>query len=150
MAEIRPATADDIPEIVALGARAHAESPRYSQYTYAPARVEATAAALLGVPWGIVLIARTEALVGMFAGMVTPHGWCEASMATDAVVFVEPGHRGGLVFSRLLLAFERRAAELGADEVALGLSSGTRVDGVLQVYQRAGYELCGHQLRKRL
>lgn len=151
MISIRPATVADVTEVVELGVRMHAESPRFSRFPYSLEKAVNVAHGVLNNPDGIFFVAQGDTgLVGMFAGGVTEHAFVDGRFAYDLVIFVAPEHRSGSVFLRLLKAFEDRAKALGADECAPGLSSGVNAERTLQLFSRLGYSTAGYLTFKDL
>jgi GNAT superfamily N-acetyltransferase len=149
--QLRRATPADIPALVAMGGRMHAESPRYSRYPYQPERIRRAVGLMLASPACFVLIAeRDGAPAGFFGGMLSEHPFSGHFYAGDAAVYVTPECRGMSILPRMLRAFERWADDVGAEEVTLGVSTEVQTERTARLYSRLGYRLSGGILAKEL
>ncbi len=156
---VRPATAADIPAIVALGRRMHAESPRYSAVPYDKDRAESVVAQRVST--GGMFVADdprdcTEPGSPAYAIIGMADCWTEEQEATgivsgcNFVVYVLPQHRGGSTFSDLVFAMEDWAKERGATEFIVGVSTGQANEAIARAYEALGYSPSGISLRKPL
>lgn len=121
---IRTATIDDIPAVVGMGAKFHAQADL--PFAYDPDAFADFAGGLIG--GGVILLSD----VGMIGGVVAP-AFCGPSyrMAVELFWWAE---RDGLA---LLRAFEGWAADQGANEVRLStLAALPRADALVK---RKGY-----------
>lgn len=150
MTNVRFATPADIERCVELGARMHAESPRFSKFPYSPEKVKRMAAALIAGENSCVIVAehRDIGIIGFYGGFIAEHFFSEAKFAGDAAVFVSPSYRGGSAFVRMAMLFEEWARAHGAVEFAPGISTEVNPESVLKMYERLGYRLSGHLVVK--
>lgn len=119
---MRTATADDIPALVAMGKRFHAQSRQPMRYD------EAAIAALLGKMAGSVFMHEHGCIGGVLAPAYCDPQWI---MAVELFWWAD---RDGL---QLLRAFEEWAVESGANEIRMtSLASLPRADVLLR---RKGY-----------
>lgn len=143
---IRAATLEDIPAIVELGRRMHAESPRFSKLQYAPDKVEATFTIALTDHryFTLVKVEEDGEIIGGFAGFMAPH-WCSYDeVAQDLAVFVRPDRRGGMLAARMVKAFVYWADSRGAKLIALGISTGVMVEETARLYKSLGLKQFGY------
>ena len=141
----------DVPEVIELGARMHQES-RYNRWEYDKNYCAEMAKRVLSEK-GLFFsdIAREEGkLVGMMFGFLNRIPFCNASAAIDLIVYVIPEKRNGRLAMKLIKDYERWARIVGAEEIQLGVSSGTNPDKVAKFYNRLGYTSYGHFLRKEV
>lgn len=152
MVEIRPATVDDVPAILGLAKRMHAESPRFSRRAFSAAKCEAALAALLaGRLTGSTLVAEKDrTIIGMMVGIVTEHFFGTEKMATDLALYIAPEHRGGSLAPKLIKAFEKAMRATGAVEVSLGISTEIAAERTVELYRAQGYRLSGYSMLKEL
>lgn len=137
---IRLATHEDIPAIVQLGARFFEESPTYAPMVYAPEKIEALAARLIGNPDGYVrVIDRGTGLLGGMMGMVSEHWAARAKVATEIVLFVQPGARGQVHAWRLVGEFREWGRLKGCYKAVAGTSSGVMPEMCARLYERVGF-----------
>lgn len=135
---IRQATMTDVPALIELGAMMHAESPRYRHLTFRADKLAGLSHSL--VDDGILLLAVDHGRpVGMAVGFVMEQFFTDSRLAADLAIYVIPAHRGGPWFLRLVKAFERRALDLGADEISLGVSTEVDTERTAGLYERLGY-----------
>lgn len=143
MAAIRPATHDDIPEIVALGALMHAES-RYAVLPYSPAKLADLGARLIDWPDGFLQVAcKGDRIVGLMAGFVIEHFASTARVAGEYALFVEPASRGTRAAIRLLRAYRAWAESRGAVLIAAGITTGVHTDATAKFYESMGARQVG-------
>lgn len=137
---IRSASLTDIPELMRLCRLMHAESG--NRYALDEAKLQNLLERILIDPtFGIAVVAaRGAKLVGLMVGLVTPHFYSKARIATDLGLYVDPEHRGGATAVGLVGAFERRAVVLGADEICPGVSVGINDELAVKLYESLGYE----------
>jgi GNAT superfamily N-acetyltransferase len=142
---VRRATEEDIPEVLAMGAALHAESPRYSALTYNPAKVEFLARHVIADPEGGALVAEKDGkIIGMMAGFVAPHWFSDDLIASDYTFYVKPEHRRkGRAALMLVRAFEEWAAAHGAVSIVPGTSTQIDADSTARFYEKLGYERTG-------
>lgn len=124
---IRRATPDDFQRLADLGALMHAESPRFRDFTYQPARVLEMLAWLTNSPQGLVLVADMpfEGVIGGIMAMAVPHYACDLVQASDMAFFVHPEFRGGTAAARLVHGYLDWAREMGA-EPSIGVNTGVQ------------------------
>lgn len=124
MADLRPATHDDIDALVALAYAMHDESPRFRLYPFMADRMRETLATVLGMPLGFARVTEVDGvIVGAFVGVAAPHFACDVLQAQDLGVFVERAHRGTAVSGHLIKAFLAWADSIGA-EANIGVNTG--------------------------
>lgn len=143
---MRLAIHDDVDEIVALGAKMHAESPRFSKFPYNEAKLATLAHHLIGWKDGLILVCEDElhTIVGMYVGVVSDHYFSDARYATDLLLYVDPKHRGGLCAVRMIRAFAEWAKGRGALEIAPGCSTEVEPQKVRKLYEALGFRTAGY------
>jgi GNAT superfamily N-acetyltransferase len=150
MIEVRAPKPADLPALLALAQRMHAEGA-YSFLPFDPKKV-----ALLFVACGAMkdhfaaVADRGGAPVGFLGGKLATYPFCNETLATDLGFFVAPEHRASTAAVRLLRAFRAWAKERGAREVSLGVSSGVDVERIGALYERMGFRAMGGIYRERL
>lgn len=144
---IRNATIKDLPALLALGARMHAESPHFRQIAFSAAKLEETLRAVLGTPNGFLVLGDLQGHVaGVYVAVALEH-WCSTDLvATELALYVEREHRGTLLGARLIKAYLAWARELGCKQITAGVSTGVNVDKTTHLYQRLGFKQFGTQL----
>lgn len=138
----RPATQDDVPQIMALVTEmvaGTAFSPPVEEKLRRLVANSYTELALMG-----------DELVAFMCGIVCETFINHDRQAYDRGLFVAPAHRGTRTAVRLIRNFEAWARQRGASAVWLGQSVGHRVDDTLRFYQALGYECQGFNARKPL
>lgn len=149
MAKIRFATEHDVPVIVELGRRMHAESPRFSFFEFSEEKaVETTCLALSD---GLLLVAEQDGgVVGMIAGLPGEHFFSRARYICDLVCYVLPDYRGTSIGSRLVREWDKVISEADLDlaESILGISTEVQPERTKELYERLGYRLSGYIMVK--
>lgn len=144
MIMIRPATINDIPALIKLGAQMHVESPRFCRLRFSPAKVESTLLQLMSMPLGFLWVAEhEEGLIGGLAAVAGPH-WCSDDLvANDLALFIDREHRGGISALRLVNRYRCWVKEIGAVIGQLGVTTGIDTEGTANLFERLGFERCG-------
>lgn len=135
---IRAATQDDIPALLALGYRMHAESV-YAPFSFNEDKVRSVLESLLSGSGCVIVFERAGVILGYFLGMLTEHWFGDSTLACDLALYVVPEHRGGPAAVRLLRAYMNWARLVGADDVQIAQSTGVAIDRVAHLYQRFGF-----------
>ena len=131
---MRRATAEDIPFLLELGAKFHAE--KQAKYGFVEEDCRAFFAAM--IEGGVVLIEGRGFICGVAMGQPSNASYRSAH---ELFWWSEGGHG-----AELLAAFEQWAAEQGCDEVCLSHPASEAVVG--RYLQRKGYEPETSALRK--
>lgn len=141
---VRPATAADIPALVALGHVMHAEAAALRHATFDEAKVER--ALSVSISHGCAFVHEAEgAIDGAFCAVLVERWFSTDRYVTDLGLFVRPDRRGGLTACRLLDAFlfwcERM--KIPPADVVIGVSTGVHVEATGQLYERLGFRRVG-------
>ena len=140
---IRPATADDIPALIALGAVMHAESPRFSRFAFERDRLDGNIRMVLAYEYGFAVVAECAGeMVGGLLAVAMPHFACDLLQACDLAYFVRPDRRGGIAAVRLADAYREWAASLGA-EASIGLNTGVQPERTAKLLAALGAQQTG-------
>ena len=142
---IRPANPFDLPQLLDLGARMHAESPRFSRLAFSRARLHDTLRHLMTHPLGFLWVAMDgEAVIGGMAAIASQHWASNDLLATDLALFIDPAHRGGLSPVRLVNRYRWWAThEIKARIVQVGVTTGVQTETTAQLFERLGLKRCG-------
>lgn len=151
MSAIRPATAADLPAILAMGERFHAEAGWGDIVDFVPADCLGTLQHLLDNPGGILLVMESAGeVVGMAGGLAHPFYFNHAHRTGQELFFyVAPNARQGLG-SALLNALEDSAREIGCTSWAMIAVDRLRPAAIGRLYERRGYRAAEHSYIKRL
>lgn len=144
---IRDAHLGDIPALLALGEKMHAESPRFSRFPWSGDKVSELIKGLIASDDGLALVSeRGGEIDGGFLGMAFDHWSVNARASTDFALFVRPESRGGLLGAQLLRRYVRWAKSRGvADELLdCGIATGVDVEASSKLYQICGFRPCGN------
>lgn len=146
---VRTATLDDLPALVEMGRRLHAESPRYRDSAYLPEKVEALGRSL--IPAGGTHVAEKDGtIIGVMAGYVMEQWFSDYKVASDLVFYIAPEHRKTSRAALMLVrVFERWAFAQGAQEIIPGISSQIDIEGTTRFYVKMGYVVYGNTFIKR-
>ncbi|CNG65667.1 GNAT family N-acetyltransferase [Yersinia intermedia] len=140
---IRPATIDDIPALVALGARMHRES-RYVTFSFDEDKCTTLATNLINAEFGVVLaVEEGDQLIGWVAGGIGEQYFSHERMAFEYGVFIDTAHRGGTAGYRLVKAFIDWAKSHGAAVINMGITTGVHEERTGELYQRLGLARTG-------
>lgn len=147
---IRPATPEDIPAIVAMGEKFHAEAGWADIAEYRPDDCARSIAAMIEGS-GIVLVAEREGqVVGMAGGVVGPL-YFNAGHVTgqELFLYMTPGLRDG-TGARLLAGLEDEARRRGCQSWIMIALDRVSPEATGRLYQRRGYRAAEHSWIRRL
>ncbi|EHD22077.1 MULTISPECIES: GNAT family N-acetyltransferase [Brenneria] len=140
---IRHATIEDIPALVLLGMRMHAES-NYQKISFNAEKCAGLADQLITSQYGVVLVAETGGqIIGWMAGGVAPFWFSHDRMAFEYGVFIDAEHRGGSAGYRLVKAFIGWAKGHNAVEIRMGITTGVHEERTGDLYQKLGLKRTG-------
>ena len=146
---IRPATHDDVPRLVELGAIMHATTSFRDQ----PYSSERTGDFLKGLIDGAGVMFAAEVsgqVVGGLAGAVGQQWFNNDLIAYEYCVFIEPTRRQGIIATRMILAFQEWARIKGAKQIVMGVTTGVNIEGTTRLYQSLGFEYAGPVFKMEL
>jgi GNAT superfamily N-acetyltransferase len=137
---IRHATIEDVPAIVAMSAKFYATT-NYARFASMSEETVADLAATL-VERGVMLIAEADAApVGMVGLFVAPYMFNhDVRMAHEVVWWVEPTAQGAGIGRALLDAVEPACRELGVAAIQM-MHLATSPPQAAEMYRRMGYDL---------
>lgn len=147
---IRPAVREDLPAMIALGARMHAESA-YAGFDYDTSKLVEMGLHYIENPERCFLaVCEDNAgfLLGMHAGYICEYYFGRDLIASDLLLFVDPCKRGSLAAAKLVKAFEEWAFAKGAREVCPGSSTMVAPERTAKLYERLGYIVVGNLFKK--
>lgn len=141
---IRAATFDDIPVLLDLGERMHAESPRFSQLTFCRDKMTRTFQVVMGTDLGLLDVAEIDGrIVGLMLALAFEHYCSPDIVATELALYVEPEHRGSLIGLRLIKRYRQWADGIGAKHTTAGVSTGVHTEQTARLYEAAGFQRFG-------
>ena len=142
---VRFATQQDIPAIVALGRRIHAES-RFQAMGYDEEKLIASANQMVssGQVSHCCFVAEFEGqVIGLFVGCVEEYFFSRARVAHSILMYVSPERRGGPTALRFIMAFRNWANNRQAVELAINVASGISIERTDRFLKRVGLRLTG-------
>lgn len=153
MAKIRRMLLKDMPQVLAMGRACAAESPRYRDKGWEDTKVEKLLKGIMAgdINHGLFVAENDEhQLVGMALGVIGTYFFSSERYATDLVVYVAPGLRGGITPIRLIKALEEWAQGAGVRELLLGVSTGINPEQAVCVYEKLGFKMAAQSLTKEV
>jgi GNAT superfamily N-acetyltransferase len=152
MSQIRFATSADIPELVQLGLKVHAETTQAS-LPFSPDRLTGQLNACLtpvNQKYCILAAESDGAIVGVIWGYIAQHYFSEAWVATEYMFYVLPEFRGTPLAVRLLHAFRKWAENRGAAEVMICMTTGVDVEKFDRFLRKMKFDYVGGNFSMRL
>lgn len=141
---IRSGTYQDISQLLELGRRMHSESV-YSFLPYDDEKVRRLIITFIEEPdtyCGFVAEDNGK-IAGMIGAFIIDYFFCNERLVSDMVLFIDKPYRRGLTSARLILRLKQWAVAQGARELALGASSGIKVEKIGRLYERLGFTRVG-------
>jgi GNAT superfamily N-acetyltransferase len=148
---IRRPTYGDIPVLIQLGADMHDESA-YAFLPYDRAKVQALIVQYVeDSDSRCGLVAESGGcVIGMIGGVAMSYYFCDETLVADEVLFVTPDRRGGTAAARLIAGLQEWAADRGARELCLSVSTRVQSERTAKFYERLGFSHVGGIFKKRL
>jgi GNAT superfamily N-acetyltransferase len=143
---LRKATHDDLPRLVELGEQMHGESPLFSRMAFSASRLNESLANVIGSTAGFAWVYEADGqVVAAMAAMAFPHWASTDIVACDLALFVEPAHRGGMGFVRLLNAYSQWARDMGAvpGMTWFGITAAADPEAAAALCERLGWRRVG-------
>lgn len=139
---IRPATAHDVPGLVALSEIWHQDCEMHLQFD--PVRSARLISHLVAADEGIALVGEDRGrLVGMLIGVALER-WFSAERVAQALAFVVcPDYRGSNAADQLLVEFQAQGIKRGANVVELGTLAGQGFAAAKVALDRAAFHPVG-------
>lgn len=135
---IRAATPADLPEIARLGALFHA-SAGWDEIAYNEADCAASLAALMESGIFLCMVAETDAIVGMAAGVISPVYFNRAHMSGEELFWWVSDGAPQMTGIRLLEALESAARDAGCQTWQMKALARLGGDRMTRLYERRGY-----------
>lgn len=140
---IRLATLADVPRMLDLAERFHAESA-LAHLSFNRAKLSRVIPGLIDYRRGLALVAtRAGDVIGGFMGVAEEHFFCDQLFSFDLCTFIAPEHRGGFTATSLLRAYVHWAQRLGVAEINAGVASGIDHDMAIAVFEAVGFRKTG-------
>ncbi len=139
---IRAANHNDMGALLVLAEQMHAESD-YRRFPFAIEKMASLFAALIDGRGCLFVAERDGASVGVIAGYCEENWFTHAKVAGEYGLFVTPAARGGRHGIGLMRAFRTWAAEQGADQVMVGITTGVDTERTAALYERLGFHRTG-------
>lgn len=151
MAEIRSATVEDVPAMLAMMKALHDESPHYASLSFSDAKTERFLLGVVAHEEAVAFVAVVDGVaIGLIIGFAVEYYFGDDKYASDFTFYVAPEHRGGFAFVRLLRAFEHWAESSGVRDIILGVSTELDAERTIAMYERLGYQRSTVALTKRV
>lgn len=143
-ATVRAAGIADIPVLLELGRRNHAQS-RFGYMTFDNEKSTLLAQRLLSDPrrYALLVVERDGQAVGYICGQIGEALFSRDLLATILMYYVLPSARNGKAAVRLLQAFREWARRRGAREVDIHVTSGVYIARTDRFLRRLGFRQIG-------
>lgn len=148
---VRRAEAGDLPDLLSLAATFHRESSLNSWLPFSPAKVHKLIVDAISDPDWLPLVAYSNGeLAGMalIVSMETFFG--PAREAGDLAFYVDPARRGGRAAVAMLKAIIAWCAGKGIARLTIAPNTGIAHDSAVSFFRKAGMDVTGTALTRRL
>lgn len=146
---IRPATLDDIPKIARLGEEFHAAAGWSDVASYSAKDCAASLVELMHADEFILLVAETDQIVGMAAGMVFPIYFNRSHVSGEELFWWVTPDAPQMTGIRLLDALEQTARAKGAQSWQMKCVSRLNGERMARLYEHRGYRTSEASFVKR-
>lgn len=148
----RSASADDIPALVAMGAKFFAQSGFAGLVPFDDESFAKTLAGLIGdmIPGRVIAAWHENDIVGMAGFLLAPAYFnFGETIAQEVFLYVDDGHRFG-AGQKLIDAMEESAIVDGAAILIIASLAGLRDAALARIYTRRGYRPAENSFVKKL
>jgi GNAT superfamily N-acetyltransferase len=136
---LRRATREDIVEMVELGRRMHAESPRLSRLNYSITKVTELIVSLIESEHGFAHVAVVKGeIVGAALAVIAEEWYSWDLVANELAVFVLPTQRGALIAAQLIREMDAWAHSK-TKVLQCGTTTGLEPERTAKLYERLGF-----------
>jgi len=138
----------DLPSVLSISQWLHQNS-RYQVFSYNQVKVQRLLSLSMDpeskVFVCVALEKGSDEILGYFHGYVDHHYFSDMQYAGDWAVCILPKHRkkAPTILKQMVLAFEKWAIKLGAQEISIGASTEAYGTGYKKFLQRMGYRDVG-------
>tara|TARA_R110001592_G_scaffold120466_9_gene324751 strand:- start:613 stop:1080 length:468 start_codon:yes stop_codon:yes gene_type:complete len=138
----------DLSSVLAISKWLH-ENSRYRVFSYNEIKVQKLLSMSLDpnsdVFVQVALQQGSDEILGYFHGYVDPHYFSDMKYAGEWAVCVLPKYRrhAPIILKQMVLAFEKWAIKMGAQEISIGASTDAYGTGYKKFLQRNGYRDVG-------
>lgn len=144
---IRPATNEDIKNMIELGQKVYAES-RFSHLGYDMDKIKHGIESLISLHAKgshLSLLAENSEgkVIGGFFGAIEEYFFTTDKSANSILIWVDPDYRGSSTAIKLIDVFKQWAVKKGVKEVNLVVSSGVRIGSTDRFFRRLGFAQSG-------
>jgi hypothetical protein len=147
---IRLATASDIPAIAAMGKEFHAAAGWSDIFDYVEADCAASLGNLIQLDNFICLVAETDKIVGMAAGIISPVYFNHGHTSGEELFWYVAADAPQMAGIRLLAGLENAAKDMGCDSWQMKSIALLDGDKMAKLYERRGYRASENSFIKRL
>jgi len=141
---IRNAEPKDLPALVQIGQKFHAESEQYSRLSYSGLKVLFLLKSLLANNDGMLIVAEKDGeIIGGMAAMVFQEWYSYEKLATDICIFILPEHRGTAIAAEMIDHYKKWAKERQAKFSLLSISTGINLERTQGLYEKLGARYLG-------
>jgi GNAT superfamily N-acetyltransferase len=136
---VRPATPDDLPRIVAMGRKFWSQTAYAPHVIYCPDSIAGSALQMMDT--GLLLVADVDGVaVGAVGLMTTPlYANRDVLAAAELYWYVEPEHRDNGAGRALLAAIENAARDAGVKVLGMMALEAVEPDKAAAIYKLMGY-----------
>jgi hypothetical protein len=142
---VRIATQRDIPALIEIGRRIHAES-RFQRMGYDADKLAHSAEQIVvsGHSTHCCFVSEFDGQVtGLFLGCIEEYFFSRARVAHSILMYVAPERRGGPTALRFIMAFRNWATNRNAAELTINVASGVSIARTDRFLKRVGLRLTG-------
>ena len=148
---LRRAELADMPDVLGMAHRFHAESPVHNWLPFDHDQVRQLVTNAIDDPTWLPLVVYSDGeLVGMAMMVLLPTFFGPALECVDLTFYVDPGRRGGIAAARMLEAIVGWAADSGAQRVTIAPNTGIEPAKVIRFFERSGFSSVGTVLQRTL
>jgi len=137
--ELRPATLNDVPELVKLGHAFIQEAPNYQARPYIMEKAAEHFARLISGGGAVLLVEHESQIAGGIVGRVGGDWFNDSKIAFDDVLYVKPEFRKTRAAYMLIQAFIRWAQLMGASRIQCGTTTGVESAACIRLYRHFGF-----------
>ncbi len=137
--ELRPATLNDVPELVRLGYAFIQEAPNYQSRPYIAEKAAEHFTRLIRGGGAVLLVEHENQIAGGIVGRVGGDWFNGSKIAFDDVLYVKPEFRKTRAAYMLIQAFIRWAQLMGASRIQCGTTTGVESAACVRLYKHFGF-----------
>lgn len=140
---VRPATLDDLPDLLEIARQFIQEAPNYSSRELDEQALRENLSAVINGMGAVFVAEQGQEIAGGIVCLTTKDWFNNQVIAFEQVFYVKPEYRGTPAALMLIDVFLSWSRQMGAGRVQCGTTTGINTQGCIRLYNHFGFNEYG-------